>query len=441
MHNANEKSFFESIRRSVKISYLIASVIPLLLLIYFTVKYVYPYITGGDISRFPIHIGIVLLLAVVISLLGLSLSTKATNSSLASLQNLYGRLNTLIETTKQLKETHYLDILLESIVKSAIHLNDTEAGSLLLYDEEGNLRYRVIEGAKSQLLKDKIVKQGEGVAGWVVKTGQTALINDVSKDKRYNPDIDRESNFKTTSILCVPLLHEKKIIGVLEVSNKKSGNFTPEDERLLMSLADQAAISIARTALIESKHGDIIHMTEILVTAQDFYLVEKQGHARRVAHYANLIGHQMNLSEHELKNLHYACLLHDIGFIKTGAHKLARNKDWDKEMYIMHPQVGYEMLKPISIWKKAAEIILNHHERYDGKGYPSGKKNGEIPLESRILSVAEVFDVLTSKQSYKSPIDQVNAIKEIEAHSGTQFDPEVVNAFKTSVRESDMLFE
>jgi HD-GYP domain-containing protein (c-di-GMP phosphodiesterase class II) len=436
-----ERDFFDSIRRSVKISYFIASIIPLSLLVYFTIKYVYPYLTGGNYSQIPLHITIILMLAVVVSILGLSLSTRATNTSISSLQNLYTRLNTLIETTKQLRETHYLDILLESIIKSAIHLSAAETGSLLLFDETGNLRYRVLVGEKIQSLKDRTIRRGEGIPGWVAEKGKAILSNDVSKDERYNPELDRETGYKRKSIICVPLIHNKEVMGVIEVSNKKIGDFIAEDERLLHSLADQAAISIASTTLLESKHSDIIHMTEILVAAQDFYLREKLGHARRVANYANLIGKKMGLSEEELKILHYACLLHDIGFIKMGIQKVAKNEPWEREMYIHHPRLGYEMIKPISIWSKSAELILYHHERYDGTGYPYGKKGEDIPLGARILSVAETLDVLTSKYSYKDPVDYSAALKEIEVNSGFQFDPEVVKALKASIKDTDLIFD
>jgi hypothetical protein len=440
MQDNEGRNFFDNLRRTVKISYLVASIIPLLLLIYFSVKYVYPYLSGGDYAQFPLHVGILLLLAVVISLLGLSLSTKATNTSISSIQNLYGRLHTLLDTTKQLRETQYLDVLLESIVKSAIKLNNAETGSILLYDESGVLRFRVVVGEKSHEMQNRTVKRGEGISGWVADIGQTAVINNVSNDKRYNPGIDKEIGFTTKSIMCVPLIYNEEIIGAIEILNKKGGSFSQEDERLLQGLADQAALSIARAQLFESKQSDMIHLTEILVEAQDFHS-EKHGHARRVANYANLIGKKMGLSDTDLKNLHYASLLHDIGFIKTKAHDIVKSTAWEKEMYLKHPQLGYEMIKAISVWRYSAELILNHHERHDGTGYPSGRKKDEIPLGARILSVANVFDVLTSKHSYRQPLNFHDAMNEIEQHSGAQFDPDIVNAFKESIRDSDLFNE
>ncbi|MEK7697969.1 MAG: HD domain-containing phosphohydrolase, partial [Nitrospirota bacterium] len=227
-----------------------------------------------------------------------------------------------------------------------------------------------------------------------------------------------------------------KVIGVIELLNKKSGIFTKEDEELLHALADHAAISIAHSRLLENQQSDMINITEIFVAAQDSYNHEKKGHARRVANYANLIGRKMGIPENELRNLHYACLFHDIGLIK-----ISIDEQLLKERYKQHPQFGYDMIQPISLWSTAAELILNHHERYDGNGYPSGKKGKEIPLGTRILFVAEVFDVLTSKNSYKDPIDRDAAINEIDVNAGLQFDPEVVKAFKEAIKDSELIVE
>ncbi len=438
MQHNEQKDFFAGIRRSVSISYFIASIIPLSLLAYFTLKYVYPFLLKSG-EGLPWHIGVLLFFAVIISVLGLLLSIRTTNKSIRSLQDLHKRLNSLFDITKQIRETQYLDILLENIVKSAMQLNSAEAGSLLLYDEAGDLKFKVAAGKHSLSIKDKVVKKGEGISGWVAAAGQPVIINDVTKDSRYTPDFDRQTGFKTRSIMCVPLMHMKKIIGVIEVLNRRTGVFTGEDEALLFSLADQAAISISQGRLNESRQSDIIQITSIIVEAQDSFSRVKQGHARSVARYANLIGKQMGLSETDLKNLYYAGLFHDIGFMKININTPPNSSD--REKFKNHPQIGYEMIKPLSLWSDAAELILYHHERYDGAGYPFKKKGKDIPLGSRIIFVADTFDILTSKNSYRENLSFRDALSEIEAHSGTQFDPEVVNVFKSAIKDSDLIPE
>ena len=360
--------------------------------------------------------------------------SRVTNQSIGSAQNLQDKLNSLIDISKQFRETLYVDILLESIVKSAMHLNSAESGSLLLYDDLGDLRFKVLVGDRGQKIKNRAVKRGVGITGWVAEKGQPAIINDINKDDRFNHEFDKESGYKTRSIMCVPLVHNKEVIGVIEVLNKTKGDFTSEDEKLLFSLADQASISIAQSRVFESRHSDLIHITEILVSAQDYHTPSKVGHARRVASYATLLGKTYNLSEGDLKNLYYASLFHDLGFLKMG-----KEDQTNMEKVKRHPELGYEMIKSVSIWNEAAKIILGHHERYDGSGYPSGKKGHDILLGSRILAVAGTFDVITSEHSYKDKTDYGSAIKEIEANAGTQFDPEVVKAFKTAIQDSDLI--
>ncbi|MBI5055615.1 MAG: GAF domain-containing protein [Nitrospirae bacterium] len=433
MHNLEGKTFFDDIRRSVKISYFVASVIPLALLVYFSIKYVYPYITHGDISKVPVNIGILLVLAVVVSVLGLLLSTKATDSSIASAQELNKKINSLFAITKQFRETIYPDVLLQKIVESAMELTAAGSGTLLLYDEQGHLRFKVTAGKDFEKINFKSLKSDDGIAGWVAETGKPAMINDASKDNRYNPEFDHETGIKTVSVLCVPLISSNETIGVLELRNNRRGEFTAQDEALLHSLADQASISIVQHGIKERQHMDFIQITEVLVSAQD-YMQNRKGHVRKVANYANLIGKQMEFSEAELKRLYHAALLHDIGMLKIGA-----SEQWDKDKIMLHPKLGHDLLKPISLWSGSADIVLCHHEKYDGTGYPLSKGKDDIPLAARILAVADTFDVLTSSYSFKKQLDCEAAVKEIETYSGTQFDPLVVEALKSAVSSDEII--
>jgi putative nucleotidyltransferase with HDIG domain len=424
---ASKNHFFDSIRRSIKIAYLIASIIPLLSIVYLSVKYIYPYIKETE-GEFFASVGIILVFTVILSVLGYILSVNTTNKALTSTQNAYTKLNSLLEVTKHFRDSLYIDVLLESIVKSATELIDAEAGSLLLVDDEGGLWFKVALGDAGKKLKDKAVKPGEGITGWVFDTGKSAIINNVENDERFSPHLDAETGFKTSSILSIPLIYEKQTIGVLEVLNKKSGAFSQIDENLLFSLADQASISISQSRSRESQHADMIQMIDIIINALDHHTPMKKGHAKRVAMYANAIGKELNLDEDELRKLYFAAVLHDIGLLRFEYHEHK-----DKKKFKKHSEIGYEMIRPISAWKDIAHIILFHHERYDGKGYPTEKKGNEIPLNSRIISVADTFDVLTSKNSYREQIPVKDAIKEIEIHAGMQFDPDIVTAFKNAV--------
>jgi HD-GYP domain-containing protein (c-di-GMP phosphodiesterase class II) len=435
MKTSEKKDFYSSVKRSINISYFIGSIIPLSLLVYFTVRYIYPIVMEGNSEEMPIHIPILLVLAVTLSILGLTVSVNTINSSIASIKNLHMKLNSLVGITKLFRTTPYLDVLSENIVKAAIRISSSEGGSLILYDYTGNLKYDVVKGKGSRELKDRTVEKGEGFSGWVVENGKSLISNNPGKDERYNPLIYNETDINPRSILVSPLIHGKNVIGAIEVVNRKDGDFTDEDEKLLHSLADQAAISISQCRFLEIQKSDLINITSILIEAQDSFQ-GKKGHARSVANYANMIGKKLGMSENKLKVLYNASLLHDVGFLKINPALLVKPSPLDLEKIKTHPSFGYEMLKSISLWDDAAELILSHHERYDGTGYPMQKKGDEIPIGARILCVAEVFDVLTSKTSYKKQIDLSSAMNEILAHSGTQFDPEVVKTFKSALEEA-----
>jgi hypothetical protein len=426
------KSFFDHIRRSVLTSYCVASIIPLALLVYLSVTYVYPYVSGGDISKVPLNITILPFLALLVSVLGLVLTTRATNSSISSAQNLNSKLTSLFDITKQFRATLYPDVLLKKILESAMNLTGGEYGFILLSNEDGNLQFTVNAGINPDKIKNKILTSGEGIASRVAKTGKPAFVNDISNDSHYNPEFDKETGIKTTSLLCVPLMYDNNIIGVIELRNKKSGSFTKQDEALLHSLADQAGMSIAQSRSTEQEHSDFIQITELLVGAQDT-IQEKRGHARRVANYAHLIGKKLNFSETELKNLYHASLLHDIGKLKIDSRD-----HQNTEQMMQHPRLGHDLIKSISQWSETAEIILHHHERFDGTGYPASIKQNEIPVGARIMAVADTFDILTNEYSFKKQLEPEAAMKEIESHAGTQFDPDAVEALKSSIRDAEM---
>lgn len=343
------------------------------------------------------------------------------------------KLRAVLTVTKAYRSIIHLDVLLTTIVETAADTLGAAAGSILLFDDDGKLRFHTASGDAASAVKPMYVEPGQGVAGWTASTGKPAIVNDVRSDPRFARDFDQETGFKTRSIICVPLIFEGRVIGVLELLNKRNdGEFDSEDESLLFSLADQAAISIEHVRLQDAQNNYFTHVSEILIGAMDIHTPVKSGHARRVARYARLVAAGLGLDESEQKRLYFGGLLHDIGLLK-----LDSNEEWTRERIELHPVLGYEMVKDIIFWRDLADIILHHHERWDGRGYPDKLVGNDTPLGARIVGACEAFDVITSKHSYKSPLPYEMAMREMEAHAGAQFDPTVVAAMQKSIQESD----
>lgn len=345
------------------------------------------------------------------------------------------KLTAALEVTKAYRSIIHLDVLLRTIVETAAETLGAEAGSILLYDEEGKLRFHTASGQAASAVKPMYVKPGQGIAGWTAETGKPALVNDVGSDPRFERGFDRATGFITRSILCVPLTFEGRVIGVLELLNsRRADGFDNEDQYLLFSLADQAAISIEHVRLQDAQQNYFTHVSEILIGAMDTHVPAKVGHARRVARYARLIGEGLGLEDRLQKDLYFGGLLHDIGLLKLDAME-----EWTRERIELHPVLGYEMVKDIIFWKDLAPMIRHHHERWDGRGYPDRIESTAIPMGARIIGACEAFDVITSKYSYKSPLPYEMALREMEAHAGTQFDPDIVEAMKKSISDQDVL--
>jgi putative nucleotidyltransferase with HDIG domain len=171
---------------------------------------------------------------------------------------------------------------------------------------------------------------------------------------------------------------------------------------------------------------------EALLAALDTRDTETEGHSERVAAYTMLIAQQLNLPEAELQHIEHGALLHDIGKIGVPDHILYKPgpltpEEW--EVMKQHPVIGYKMCMKIEMLRPAAPIVLHHHERWDGRGYPYGLNGAEIPLGARIFAIADTLDAMTSDRPYRKALSFAQAREEIERCAGSQFDPELVRVF------------
>ena len=388
---------------------------------------------GRAMSFLPeLSVAVIILIATVLTLLSVTLSRIFAVQVVRSIERYSNLLKNVLNVTSEIKDEIYGDILLEKIMEHSIELTGSEAGSILL-DEGGALVFKTVKGSQAGELVGKKVPLDKGVGGWVLQHSEPVMISDVSQDKRFDSHMDELTGFSTRSILSVPLRTKDRTIGVIELLNKSDGNYLDRDLELVSYLADQAAISIERAKFYEDQRNFEIQFTDILLDTLDRLMPDKRGHSKRVASYCSVVARSLRMSDERARKLYYASLLHDLGFIR-----IAQNRFADADMFRQHPTIGYEMLAAVNFYSDIAPFVLCHHERYDGGGYPSGLQGAKIPLEARIIAVAEAFDSMTSNHSYKQALGFEVAIEELKKHAGTQFDPAVVEHFAANISEAEV---
>lgn len=234
------------------------------------------------------------------------------------------------------------------------------------------------------------------------------------------------------NLLSVPLQIRGELFGVLLVANKKDGEvFDKDDESILNFLAEKAALNVENMALYHNLKENMFATLASLVSAIEARDRYTQQHSERVTRLALEIAYELKCNPDELRKLESAGPLHDIGKIGIDDHilkKPERLTDQEFEVIKTHPIIGVNIVSHLGLDEEELAIIRNHHERWDGRGYPDGLEAQDIPKLARILSVADAFDAMNSDRAYRNRLPFSQCIEELKKNAGTQFDPQVVDA-------------
>ncbi len=353
------------------------------------------------------------------------------NTTLAQTVN---RLSTLYDTGLVINSTMDLKSLFSLLLKKALESLGADIGYILLYDKTSNsLHIGDVIGIPSAHYDPNIeipLAPG-GVSNWVVENRAPLLIRNIDDEREFS----RMSRlgFARDSVLCAPLFVGDEIIGTLTIANKPdASSFYEEDLELLSTIAAQASVAIKNARLYEEQQQTYLNTVQALVSAieaSDYYT---RGHSERVTRFSLQLAKKLNLSENLVKDLEQAAILHDIGKIGIDdslLHKVDKLTLNDIDRLRQHPLIGMRILEPIHFMARIREIIGQHHERFDGSGYPLGISGDKLLLESRILSVADSYDAMTSDRPYRKALPNHVALSEIQNNAGSQFDPMVAKAF------------
>ncbi len=239
-------------------------------------------------------------------------------------------------------------------------------------------------------------------------------------------------------LLGIPLICEDVLGYVIIKRIKVEKPFDIFDQEMLMTMAEQAVIGIKNLQLYEEQQKIVFGSIKSLVTLLDTRVPQEYTHSPNFSKLVCALGYEIHLGEKEIETLRYASLLHDTGKVDIPSEILTKTAKLTAEEYDIikkHPIKGAEILRPLQILRPAIPIIMHHHEKYNGMGYPSHLKKNKIPLGARIMAVADAFEAMVYGRPYRERMNINSAIKEIKKKSGTQFDPKIVEAFLKVIRK------
>lgn len=234
------------------------------------------------------------------------------------------------------------------------------------------------------------------------------------------------------SVQSIALMVRDNVVGYAFIGSRGEGAFDRADHRLLEGLADHVSIALERAVSLQKMRDDLSRSIAALSVSMDRAERANMGHSERVTDYAMLIGEQIGLEIEQIEHLRFAGLLHDIG--KTGISeeillKPSRLTDEEMEEVRRHAEIGAEIVEQTEFLKALTPIIMHHHERWDGNGYPMRLAGKDIPILARILAIADAYDAMTSNSPYRTRLSYSQAREELLAGAGSQFDPGLVEAF------------
>lgn len=357
------------------------------------------------------------------------------------------KLNLLVEFGARISSELRLDKLLDIIAQQISRMLDVGRCTIYLKDAERNeLWSKIAQGRGLEHTEIRLPLNGNNVASIVARTGETINLPNAYEDERFSMAVDMVTDFRTHTLLAVPLKNNSgKVLGVFQVANKADGNpFDKKDEGILLLLATLAASSIEIAKLYQDVHvAQLETIYRLAVTAEYRDQQDTRAHLKNISIISYLLALALGMNKKEAELIKNASPLHDIGKVALADNillKPGRLNPEEFEIMKSHTVYGGRILEGAhsKVLQVAHKMSLYHHEKWNGAGYPKGLKGEDIPLEARIITVADVFDALCVSRVYKKAWKTDDAYLYILGESGKAFDPRIVAAFKkiySSVRK------
>ena len=348
------------------------------------------------------------------------------------------RLRAQYEFARDLSARDNLNDVLNLTVGFTAEILQCRRVSLMLI-EDGQLVVRAQRGLPTDLDLEKIrIPVGQGVSGSVVQSRLPRYNRDKDRDLAYCGDEDSAVElsfrvFASVPLMLAPLRMNDIPLGVINVTERKNDrSFTRDEAVMLAYIADTVSIAInnqLNQREVENLYYQAISSLALAMESKDRYTA---GHSQRVHDYAVGTAKHLDLSEEQVELIGKAALLHDLGKISVPDQVIDKPGPLTDEEFkpmARHPAEGARIIKALSFLRPLLPIVRSHHERIDGTGYPDNLDAEELPLEARIVAVADTADAMTSDRPYRKALPDEEMLAELERVSGTQLDAECVQAF------------
>jgi putative nucleotidyltransferase with HDIG domain len=351
------------------------------------------------------------------------------NRALVSIQD---KLERLSDFRSDMILSHDIPEILQSGIAKFQELVKTEACSVFLVDENGfEFRHEIsIPEHFAQLMEKELDAQiMSGTFGWIINSGHPACVP---------TEVFGKGDHRKLSVMIAPLSNKERTLGAVSIVFEQDEDFIRQQTlKLLYILSSFFSLSLENAYLFEDlkkSYFDTIRAVANSVEARDAYT---RGHSNRVAEISKIIAAEMGWGRRDLEMIDWGGVLHDLG--KVGISDSILNKPGkltDEEFVIMksHPSIGAQIIGGIAFLEPLMPYIAQHHERYDGRGYPAGFKGEEIAIQGRLLAIADTYDAMTSDRPYRKGLAAQIAYDEILKCTGTQFDPVLVRAFEKAFK-------
>jgi HD-GYP domain-containing protein (c-di-GMP phosphodiesterase class II) len=354
------------------------------------------------------------------------------------------QLDILLNLGKAIAQEKDIERLLPITGDFARDILDADRCSIFILDKQsGELWTKVAQGLENEIR----IPANKGVAGFAFLSSEIQIVVDAYNDFRFNKEVDKQTRYNTQSILAVPLVDSKnEVLGVFQALNKKNGVFTNTDAELLLLISSYVSATLENALLFDELKSSRRKLIYKLSTAAEFKDEETSKHTQRVGHYSALIGHHYGLDKETVEKLRLTAPMHDAGKIGIEDAILRKpGKLTDAEFLRMqdHPIIGYELLydEKDDLLQMAAIIAREHHEKYNGKGYPYGLAGEAISVFARITAIADVFDALTSVRPYKEAWSFEKAAGLLQSERGEHFDAALIDIFISQIGEVREIYE